>query len=68
MRDYNQALQIDSNNAEAYTLRGDAQADQAQFAQAVQDYQAAVRREPRLRPRVPELRLAAGHLPQRSVP
>jgi tetratricopeptide (TPR) repeat protein len=46
MRDYNQALQIDPNNAEAYTHRGDAQADQGQFAQAVADYQAAVRVDP----------------------
>ncbi len=37
---------LDANNAEAYTLRGDAQADQAQFAQAVSDYQAAVRVNP----------------------
>jgi len=46
--DFNQALAIDPNNAQAYNSRGLVKADMGDLAGAVEDYDAAIRLDPKL--------------------
>src|SRR5690606_22870855 len=45
--DYTRAIQADSRNAEAYIHRADAFADLGDFGRSLNDYQAAVRADPK---------------------